>query len=119
MKFGPFNRAYKPCSYTRFQKYTSDGTGRDKYVVSHHGGQYNEEDECSLKLRKFRDTMRDGGWKNHTTREGGWKVVKEARRERAMSEYQRSHNAMLSVPKRTTVKYEDELRKTRQRFHEQ
>lgn len=33
MKFGPFNRAYKPSSYTRFQKYVSDGTGRDQYVV--------------------------------------------------------------------------------------
>eukprot|EP00919_Chromeraceae_sp_WS-2016_P041183 GHVR01098237.1.p1 GENE.GHVR01098237.1~~GHVR01098237.1.p1 ORF type:complete len:103 (+),score=6.24 GHVR01098237.1:22-309(+) len=42
MKFGPANRSYKPASYTRFQKYVSDGSGRDKYVVSHHGGQYNE-----------------------------------------------------------------------------
>lgn len=33
MKFGPFNRTYKPSSYTRFQKYVSDGTGRDQYVV--------------------------------------------------------------------------------------
>ena len=33
MKFGPNNRAYKPASYTRFQKYASDGSGRDKYVV--------------------------------------------------------------------------------------
>jgi hypothetical protein len=33
MKFGPTNRSYKPCSYTRFQKYVSDGTGRDQYVV--------------------------------------------------------------------------------------
>jgi hypothetical protein len=33
MKFGPNSRAYKPCSYTRFQKYISDGTGRDQYVV--------------------------------------------------------------------------------------
>lgn len=33
MKFGNYNRSYKPCSYTRFQKYVSDGTGRDKYVV--------------------------------------------------------------------------------------
>ncbi len=33
MKFGPNNRAYKPVSYTRFHKYTSDGSGRDKYVV--------------------------------------------------------------------------------------
>lgn len=33
MKFGPNSRTYKPCSYTRFQKYTSDGTGRDQYVV--------------------------------------------------------------------------------------
>ena len=33
MKFGAINRSYKPCSYTRFQKYVSDGTGRDQYVV--------------------------------------------------------------------------------------
>lgn len=33
MKFGPYNRTYKPSSYTRFQKYVSDGTGRDQYVV--------------------------------------------------------------------------------------
>ena len=33
MKFGPVNRSYKPNSYTRFQKYVSDGSGRDKYVV--------------------------------------------------------------------------------------
>jgi hypothetical protein len=33
MKFGAYNRNYKPASYTRFQKYVSDGTGRDKYVV--------------------------------------------------------------------------------------
>ena len=33
MKFGAVNKSYKPCSYTRFQKYVSDGTGRDQYVV--------------------------------------------------------------------------------------
>lgn len=33
MKFGPKSRPYKPCSYTRFQKYISDGSGRDQYVV--------------------------------------------------------------------------------------
>ena len=33
MKFGQHNRSYKPASYTRFQKYVSDGTGRDQYVV--------------------------------------------------------------------------------------
>ena len=33
MKFGPSNRTYKPCSYTRSQKYVSDGTGRDQYIV--------------------------------------------------------------------------------------
>lgn len=33
MKFGPNGKTYKPCSYTRFQKYVSDGSGRDKYVV--------------------------------------------------------------------------------------
>lgn len=41
MKFGPTTKGYRPASYTRFQKYLSDGTGRDKYVVSGHGGQYN------------------------------------------------------------------------------
>jgi hypothetical protein len=33
MKFGPLHKSYKPQSYTRFHKYASDGTGRDKYVV--------------------------------------------------------------------------------------
>ena len=33
MKFGALGRTYKPSSYTRFQKYISDGTGRDQYVV--------------------------------------------------------------------------------------
>ena len=33
MKFGPLSRANKPQSYTRFQKYSSDGSGRDKYVM--------------------------------------------------------------------------------------
>lgn len=33
MKFGPPNKTYKPCSDTRFQKYISDGSGRDQYVV--------------------------------------------------------------------------------------
>jgi len=33
MKFGATTKPYKPCSYTRFQKYVSDGSGRDKYVV--------------------------------------------------------------------------------------
>jgi hypothetical protein len=33
MKFGSYNREYRPHSYTRFQKYPSDGTGRDQYVV--------------------------------------------------------------------------------------
>ncbi len=33
MKFGPMGRPFKPQSYTRFQKYASDGTGRDQYVV--------------------------------------------------------------------------------------
>lgn len=33
MKFGPYGREFRPASYTRFQKYASDGSGRDKYVV--------------------------------------------------------------------------------------
>lgn len=33
MKFGPVHKGYRPMSYTRFQKYASDGSGRDKYVV--------------------------------------------------------------------------------------
>lgn len=33
MKFGPINRTFKPASFTRFQKYASDGSGRDKYIV--------------------------------------------------------------------------------------
>lgn len=33
MKFGPLNRTFKPLSNPKFQKYSSDGSGRDKYVV--------------------------------------------------------------------------------------
>ena len=33
MKFGQLGRTFKPHSYSRSQKYISDGTGRDKYVV--------------------------------------------------------------------------------------
>lgn len=33
MKFGPINRQFKPVSSKKFQKYASDGSGRDKYVV--------------------------------------------------------------------------------------
>jgi hypothetical protein len=33
MKFGEHSRTFRPASYTRFQKYASDGSGRDKYVV--------------------------------------------------------------------------------------
>jgi hypothetical protein len=42
MKFGSYKKGYKPGSYTRYQKYLSDGSGRDKYVIANHGGQYNE-----------------------------------------------------------------------------
>lgn len=33
MKFGDYKYSYQPAGYTRFLKYSSDGTGRDKYVV--------------------------------------------------------------------------------------
>ncbi len=33
MKFGPLNRTVKPASFGKIQKYASDGTGRDQYVV--------------------------------------------------------------------------------------
>lgn len=57
-------------------------------------------------MRKFKDTMRDGGWsKNKTARDGGWKVTKEAKRERAVSEYQKHHTAKLSMPKLVSEKY--------------
>lgn len=50
--------------------------------------------------------MRDGGWsKNKTARDGGWKVTKEAKRERAVSEYQKNHTAKLSMPKLVSEKY--------------
>ena len=35
MKFGQPPRTFRPASYTRFQKYASDGSGRDNYVVYH------------------------------------------------------------------------------------
>ena len=38
------------------------------YFREKHGGQYHEDDERNLVLIKFRNTMRDGGWKNNTTR---------------------------------------------------
>jgi hypothetical protein len=63
MKFGPVRRVCQPAIYARYQKYLSDGSGRDRYVISRHGGQYNEEEENSVLLIKFRETMRDGGWK--------------------------------------------------------
>ena len=83
---------------------------------SHHGGQYNEEDECNLLLRKFRDTMRDGGWKSKTST-SGWKVSKEQGRTRAVSEYQRDQSARLSAPKRMSGKYEEELDRCRKTFY--
>jgi hypothetical protein len=33
MKFGALNKTVKPASFGKFQKYASDGTGRDQYVV--------------------------------------------------------------------------------------
>ena len=33
MKFGGLHRTFKPASTTHFQRYTSDGTGRDNYVM--------------------------------------------------------------------------------------
>ena len=33
MKFGPLNRTFKPLSNPKMQKYASDGSGRDNYVV--------------------------------------------------------------------------------------
>ena len=68
-------------------------------------------------LRKFRDTMRDGGW-NKTARDGGWRVSKVVARDRAVSEYQKTHSDRLSAPKRVQGKYEEKLRETRSKFHE-
>jgi hypothetical protein len=42
MKFGPVKSTFNPVVYTRHHKYLSDGTGRDVYVISGHGGQFNE-----------------------------------------------------------------------------
>lgn len=67
-------------------------------------------------LLKFRDTMRDGGWKNRTVCDG-FRVTKQAARQRAVSEYQKSHNEKLSVPKRLEEKYEEKVRKTRSGFN--
>lgn len=62
--------------------------------------------------------MRDGGWsKNKTAREGGWKVSKVQARERAVSEYQKTQNDKLSVPKIIAQKYEQKLLETRQKFY--
>jgi len=77
---------------------------------SHHGGQYHENDERDLLLRKFRDTMRDGGWsKNKTARDSGWRVSKVVARDRAVSEFQRTNTDRLSAPKRVEGKYEQKL----------
>lgn len=62
MKFGPNSKSLRPASHTKFHKYASDGSGRDKYVVAGHGGQYNEGDPNGALLIKFRQTLRDGGW---------------------------------------------------------
>lgn len=67
-------------------------------------------------LLKFRDTMRDGGWKNRTVSDG-FRVTKQAVRQRAVSEYQRTHNEKLSTPKRLTEKFEEKIRKTRSGFN--
>lgn len=67
-------------------------------------------------LLKFRDTMRDGGWKNKTVSDG-FRVTKQAVRQRAVSEYQRAHNEKLSTPKRQAEKYEEKMRMTRSEFN--
>jgi hypothetical protein len=33
MKFGPPNRTIRPASFGKIQKYASDGSGRDQYVL--------------------------------------------------------------------------------------
>ena len=52
--------------------------------------------------------MRDGDWGRKTSNDG-WKVTKQQGRERAVSEYQRTHTTRLSAPKRKESKYEEEL----------
>jgi hypothetical protein len=69
-------------------------------------------------LRKFRDTMRDGGWSKNKTARDGWRVSKVVAKDRALSEYQKSHNQKMSVPKRVQNKYEQKLLETRNHFYE-
>ena len=49
--------------------------------------------------------MRDGGWKNKTTGEG-WRRVQQQKKERAVSEYQKTQSIRLSAPKKSEIKYE-------------
>jgi hypothetical protein len=117
MKFGSVRKATKPGSYTRYQKYLSDGSGRDKYVISRQGGQYNEEDENSVLLIKFRTTMRDGGWKplsqNTTT---FYKTASDLRTEHLMNRTQSIAVKRLSAPKRKSEKYLSKLEEMRRKF---
>ena len=49
--------------------------------------------------------MRDGGWQNKTTGEG-WRRTQFQKKERAVSEYQKTQSIRLSAPKKTANKYE-------------
>jgi hypothetical protein len=53
--------------------------------------------------------MRDGGWKKNKTARDGWRVRNAVTRDKALSEYQKTHNDKLSVPKRQSSKYEQKL----------
>lgn len=66
-------------------------------------------------LKKFRETMRDGGRTNKHTGDN-WRVSKQVSRERAVSEYQRTHSNRMSAPKRLAEKYDDQLQELRRTF---
>lgn len=62
--------------------------------------------------------MRDGGWSKNKTAREGWRVTKVVAKDRALSEYQKTQNDKLSVPKRVQEKYEQKLLQTRTNFYE-
>lgn len=66
-------------------------------------------------LKKFRETMRDGRRTNAHTGDN-WRVSKQANRERAVSEYQRTHSNRMSAPKQMVEKYSDQLQELRRTF---
>lgn len=121
MKFGPIvNKSYRPSSSTKYHKYTSDGSGRDKYVVAGHGGQYNESDPNGVLLIKFRQTLRDGGWQRasqFTNTSPGFIRPSTAKAHREQVRAQSMNCQRLSQSKKHNDNYLRKLEELRKVFH--